>query len=607
MARVKVSEYIASFLVENGREYNFTVTGGGAMHLNDALGHKKGLSCIYNNHEQACAIAAEAYTRLTGKLACVCVTSGPGGTNAITGVLGGWLDSIPMFILSGQVKRELTIDEYPDSGLRQLGDQEFCIQHVAQNFTKYCVMVHDANDIAYHLEKAVFLAQHGRGGPVWLDIPLDIQGAMIETEELRHFSAEELSVTDTDSFGKEEAHNIMSAIRRAKAPILLVGNGVRYAKAQTELLAVIEKIKIPVITAWGANDLLSSDNPYAIGIPGTLGTRAANFVVQNADLMLVLGCRMNIRMVGYTKGDFGKNAYKIMVDIDRAELEKPTFVPDWKICADVKEVLSLLAKEEYHGEHGAWLKWCKDLQAKYPVVLPQYRHAEERINPYVFTEKLFQIAGENDVIVCSNGSACVMPIQVNNIKNGQRLICNSGCAAMGYGLPAAIGAANAYPDRRIICLEGDGSIMMNIQELATVGLYHWNIKIFIINNNGYHSIRQTQRNNFGEPLVGVNRDSGVGLPRFERIADAFEIPYYKIDREDDADRVLSEVMAQPSLVICEAYVDEKQFFAPKSSSKVLGDGRIVSPSIDEMSPFLADEEYRSVRASWIKEFGEKNE
>ena len=597
---MKVANYIAEFLVKNQIEDVFTVTGGGAMHLNDAFGHASGLRCIYNNHEQACAIAAEGYTRLTGKLAAVCVTSGPGGTNAITGVLGGWLDSIPMLIISGQVKREMTTWSCSELGLRQLGDQEFNITDTVRNFTKYAVMVTDSNEIAYHLEKALFLCRQGKGGPVWLDIPLDIQGSNIELSDLKHYNSCEDSMNIEPRFDLQDAQKLLTMIRNAKAPLILSGSSIQYSKSEEIFLQLVNKLRIPVVTAWAANDTLPYDSPYFMGVPGTLGTRAANFAVQQCDLLISLGSRMNVRTVGYTRGDFGKNAYKVMIDICDAELKKPTYQPDWGIRADVKEVIDKLLESEYQRPdyHDKWLNWCRNIFRRYPVVMENYHNNSKNINPYVFVETLFKHMANDDTMVCSNGSACVMPIQVSMLKKGQRLFCNSGCAAMGYGLPAALGAAVALKGERVVCMEGDGSIMMNLQELATIKLYQLNTKIVIINNNGYHSIRQTQKNNFGEPLVGVNKQSGVAIPDFSRIAYAFELPYFSISGEEEADEVVEQMLEAEGPVICEVFVDEEQPFAPKSSAKVLPDGSIVSPSIDDMSPFLSHEEYEKIKNSW---------
>lgn len=592
----KVSDIIADFLVEHGIKHNFTVVGGGAMHLNDSFGHKNGLHNVYCNHEQACAMAAEAYARLTGNIACLCVTSGPGGTNAITGVLGGWLDSIPMLVLSGQVKTQLCIRNLKDSGLRQLGDQEFDIVGVAERFTKYCVMVTDPTDIIYHLEKALFISKIGKNGPVWLDIPLDIQGAQVNPVDLRHFDEKEEGYADNVCFSQKDAEKLLNIISNAQAPLLMVGSAVQYSRSADSFLQLVNKLKIPVVAAWAANDIIAYEHSNFIGIPGTLGTRAGNFAVQNCDVLLSLGSRMNVRTVGYNKGNFAKNAYKMMVDICADELKKPTYEPDWGICADVKEVIAALLYCDYqvNDAHKKWSDWCRKLKERYAVVLPQYHNSNRNINPYVFTEQLFDYAANTDVMVCSNGSACVIPIQVGKIKKGQRLICNSGCAAMGYGLPAAMGAAFAMPNRRILCMEGDGSLMMNLQELATARYYHLNIKIFIYNNNGYHSIRQTQNNNFGGAYAGVNGESGVALPSYKAIAQAFDIPYRRIQFENCSIEIIRETLNTDGICICEVFVDETQNFAPKSSAKVLDDGSIVSPSIDDMSPFLSVDEYSSI-------------
>lgn len=345
--KIKVAKYISQFLVNNGIKDCFMVTGGGAMHLDDAIGHQEGMHCIFNHHEQACAIAAEGYTRMTGKLAAVCVTSGPGGTNAITGVMGGWLDSIPMFIVSGQVKRETTTWSCSEIGLRQLGDQEFDIVNSVSNMTKYAVMITNPQEIAYHLEKAIFLALNGRGGPVWLDIPLDVQGAMIETDELIHFLPEIENPWKIPEVIESVAVTVLEKIKNAKAPLILVGTGIRLGNAEEQLLILLDKLKIPVVTAWNANDVVAGDSPYFAGMPGTVGTRPGNFAIQNCDLLISLGCRLNIRMIGYNHFDFAKNAYKIIVDIDPRELIKPTIKPDMPINADVKDFILKLLETEY--------------------------------------------------------------------------------------------------------------------------------------------------------------------------------------------------------------------------------------------------------------------
>lgn len=595
---MKVAQYISDFLVKNGVTDCFMVTGGGAMHLDDALGHQDGMHCVFNHHEQACAIAAEGYTRMTGRLAAVCVTSGPGGTNAITGVMGGWLDSIPMFVISGQVKRETTIWSCPELGLRQLGDQEFDIIHSVSNMTKYAVMLTNPEEAVYHMEKALYLALNGRGGPVWIDVPLDVQGAQIEPDQLKHFDPKSEKPWQVPEASSEQVRTILEKIKNAKAPLILTGTGIRLGGAEEELLKLLDKLQIPVVTAWNANDTVAYDHPLYAGMPGTVGTRPGNFAVQNCDLLLSLGCRLNIRMIGYNQFDFAKNAYKIIVDIDPRELIKPTVKPDMAVNADVKQLIGAMLKEEYvpADHHKPWVQWCRNNVEKYPAALESYRKPDgENINPYIFIDTLFDKLKSDDRIICSNGSACVITFQAGKIKQGQRMFSNSGCAAMGYGLPAAIGVAVSDNSRRTICMEGDGSIMMNLQELATVVYNHLNLKIFIINNNGYHSIRQTQTNMFKPPFIGIDSDSGIGFPDFGKLADAFGLKYFVFNNEKDSNRVLEEALNCEGPCICEVIVDPTQNFAPKSSSKVLPDGRIVSPSLDDMAPFLDREEFDKIR------------
>lgn len=589
----KVSNYIAEFFVSKGVQHVFTVTGGGAMHLNDALGHHEKLQCVFNHHEQACAIGAEGYTRMTGKLSLVCVTSGPGGTNAITGVVGGWLDSIPMFVISGQVKRETTIHA-TDLPLRQLGDQEYDIVHSVANMTKYAKIVLDPNDIAYHLEKAYYLCLTGRGGPVWLDIPLDVQAAIVETDKLRHFSPDELSYQEQPIYDASDTALIMEKVKQAKRPVVLAGTGVRLSGAYDSFLQLIDRMQIPVVTAWNAHDLLEDEHPLFCGRPGTIGTRGGNFVVQNSDLLIVLGCRLNIRQISYNYKSFAPYAYKIIVDIDKAELYKPTIKADFPIWADFKDFVADCLKESWSNvhtdEHKQWLQWCRKVNQRYPVVLEEY-YKSSLLNPYVFMAEFFKGLKEDDKVVTGNGSACVISFQAAIIKKATRLFTNSGCAAMGYGFPAAIGAAVALNGERVICIDGDGSFQMNLQELQTVVYNRLNLKIVYLNNNGYHSIRQTQTNLFkGEPLVGVCDGNGLSFPDMEKIAYAYGIPYIKVMTVEDIQSAL-DFMKEEGPAFVEVIVDPSQSFTPKLSSKVLPDGKIVSPEIDDMYPFLSREEY----------------
>ncbi|MDD2973387.1 MAG: thiamine pyrophosphate-binding protein [Lachnospiraceae bacterium] len=621
--KIKVAKYISQFLVGKGVTDLFTITGGGAMHLNDAFGHEEGLHCTYNHHEQACAMAAEGYARMTGRIAGVCVTSGPGGTNAITGVLGGWQDSIPMFIISGQVKRETTTWS-TDVPLRQLGDQEFQIVDSVKNMTKYAVMITEPNEIRYHLEKAWFLANNGRKGPVWLDIPLDVQGAMIETEELKDLPISEQQEMDRQEnpvYDKALTKVILQKIRDAKRPVIFAGTGIRLAGAYQEFIDCITALCIPVVTAWNAHDLLEDDHPFYGGRPGTVGTRGGNFVVQNCDLLLVLGSRLNIRLISYNYSSFAKDAYKIVVDIDENELHKPTIKPDMAVHANVKDVMRSLADAVFHdpetmeiswnqkvGDHGKWLECVHNVNQKYPVVLPEYYEKEKPLNPYVFLDKFTDALQKGDTVITGNGSACVMTFQAARIKREQRLFTNSGCAAMGYGFPAALGACVAEnqkareesgkPDAtgaRIVCIDGDGSFQMNMQELQTVVYNHLNMKIVILNNNGYHSIRQTQTNLFDPPMVGVCQGNGLSFPDMEKIACAYGIPYIRVDQLSTADEMIRKGLDTDGPVIMEAVVDPEQNFAPKLSSRALPDGTMVSPELDDMFPFLPKEEYEDMK------------
>lgn len=592
---VKISDYIADFLADNGIQDVFTITGGGAMHLNDSLGHNKRLHCIYNHHEQACAIAAEGYCRLSGNLAAVCVTSGPGGTNALTGVLGGWLDSIPMFVLSGQVKQETTIHA-AEVKLRQLGDQEFNITDCVAPMTKYAKFLDDPKEVSYHLEKALYLCKADRGGPVWLDVPLDVQAAKVDTEEMVHFDPSELEQV-VPVYDHQITKQIIDKIKTAKRPVILAGTGIRLGKAYDEFLKVIEKLHIPVVTAWNAHDVLWNDHPLYCGRPGTIGTRGGNFVVQNSDLLISLGCRLNIRQISYSYKEFAKRAYKIIVDIDAAELQKPTIRPDLPVHADVKDVLVSLLESGFdntsNAEQQKWLKWCRDIDARYPAVLPEYYGMKAPVNPYVFMDRLFRNLDENETIITGNGSACVISFQAAYLKKGQRLFTNSGCATMGYGVPSAIGGNIATKGKRVICLDGDGSIQMNLQELQTIVHNKCDIHLFVLNNEGYHSMRQTQSNLFEGDLCGVSASNGVSFPDMEKIAYAYGIPYFKITSLDDMEEVIVKSLELTGPVMCEVMLDKAQFFAPKLSSRVLPDGKIVSPEIDDLYPFLERAEYEA--------------
>lgn len=590
---MKLSDYVAQKVVEHGIRHVFMVTGGGAMHLNHSLGTHKGLECIFNHHEQACAMGAEAYYRLTNRLPLVNVTSGPGGTNAITGVYGAFVDSIGMVVLSGQVKWETTVRS-TGLPLRQYGDQELDIEELVRPITKYAAMVTDPQSIRYHLEKAIYLATAGRPGPCWLDIPLNVQGAQIDPEKLRGFDANELDEPWKCTDLKAASAAIFEKLAAAKRPVVFVGGGVRLSGQHQTFIRLVEKLGIPVVTGWNAHDAIWDAHPNYAGRPGTVGDRAGNFAVQNADLLLILGSRLNIRQVSYNWKSFAREAYKIWVDIDEYEMRKPTVKADMPVLASLADLLPVLADHFYTGpsrEHKEWLQWCKERQRRFPVVLPEYWN-NERVNPYCFMATLFGQLPENQIVVTANGSACVVSFQAALVKPGQRLWTNSGCASMGYDLPAAIGACKAAGDKPIVCLAGDGSIMMNLQELQTIAANRLPIKIFLLNNSGYVSISQTHRNFFNGIEVGAGPNSGVSFPDFERISDAFGLSYCRCACHENVAEAIRATLAAYGPAVCEIMLDEKVSFAPKLASKQLADGRMASPSLEDLSPFLSSEELR---------------
>jgi acetolactate synthase I/II/III large subunit len=592
---IKVSDYIAQTLASHGIRDVFLVTGGGAMHLNDAIAKCPDLTHICCHHEQACAIAAESYYRLTNRLAAVNVTTGPGGTNAITGVFGAWTDSLGMIVISGQVKWE-TLVRSTDLPLRQLGDQEIDIIKMVESITKYAVMVTDPTSIRYHLERALYLAQAGRPGPVWLDIPMNVQGAQIDETQLVGYDPIEDLLPSTATDLTPICAQILDRLQQAERPVILAGPGIRLGKATTEFLELVDRVGIPVVTSFNAHDLIWYEHPAFIGRQGTIGDRAGNFAVQNSDFLLVLGCRLNIRQISYGWESFARNAYKVIVDIDPAELSKPTISPDLPVCADVADVIKgLISSQPFKisKTHQDWLNWCQERKAKYPVVLPEYWHKSTPVNPYCWAETLFDELTENEVVISGDATACIVPFQAAKLKKGQRLYSNSGCASMGYDLPAAIGACIANNRQRTICLAGDGSIQMNIQELQTIVGYQLPIKIFVLNNQGYHSIRQTQTNYFPDSPIGCDPSSGVTFPSFEKLAFAYGIPFRRCSDLSTLSADVKSTVWEDGPQLCEIIIDQDQPFAPKLSSRQLPDGRMVSAALEDMFPFLDRAEFLS--------------
>jgi acetolactate synthase-1/2/3 large subunit len=588
---MKLSDWVAQKCADQGVRHVFMVTGGGAMHLNHSFGTHPKLECVFNHHEQACAMAAEAYYRLNNRLAVVNVTSGPGGTNALTGIYGAYVDSVGVVVISGQVKYETTVRS-TGLPLRQYGDQELDIEPIVRPITKYCAMVTDPATIRYQLEKAFYLATSGRPGPVWLDIPLDVQNAKIDPETLLGFNPNEIDEPWRKTDIAWAVEEILARIKAAKRPVVFAGGGVRLSGQHAAFIQLIEKLGVPVVSGWNAHDVIWEDHPLNCGRPGTIGERAGNFTVQNADLLLILGSRLNIRQVSYNWKSFAREAFKIWVDIDALELQKPSVSADLAIHANLSELLPALAGATYSGpseEHRHWLAWCLKRREKYSVVLPDYWKGAE-INPYCFMQTLFEKLEPKQIVVTGNGSACVVSFQAAKLKKDQRLWTNSGCASMGYDLPAAIGIAKAAAGEKIVCLAGDGSIMMNLQELQTIAGYNLPIKIFILNNNGYSSIFQTHRNFFNGVEVGAGPKSGVTFPDFKKIASAFDLEYINCSSHFDMPVAIEAAMLSAGPVICEVIIDPDQPFAPKLGAKQHPDGRITSPPLEDLSPFLSREE-----------------
>ena len=593
---IKLSDYIASRLADWGVRHIFLVTGGGAMHLNDSFGKESRIQYICMHHEQAAAMAAEGYARITNTPGVINVTTGPGGINSLNGVFGAYTDSIPMLVVSGQVKRETVKTLRGLEHLRQLGDQEVDIVSMVRGITKYAVLIDDPKSIRYHLEKAFHLASSGRPGPCWIDVPVDVQGTMIDETALKGYDPAEDDLNFDPATVRTAAAEILRRIASAKSPVILAGTGVRLADALPEFHELIRKLKIPVTTAW-THDLITYDDPLFCGRPGTIGERAGNFTVQNSDLLLVLGSRLNIRQISYNWAAFAPKAFKIQVDVDSAEFEKPTIRPDMPVHCDLKLLLrEMISQIAYApaGEHSRWLAWCRERVQKYPVVQDKQRKPGPPLNPYHFVKLLEQCLEDEDVVVCANATACIVPFQALHLHGKQRLFSNSGSASMGYDLPAAIGACVAK-NNRVICLAGDGSIQMNIQELQTIVNYQLPVKIFVLNNDGYLSMRLTQSNFFGR-LIGESKASGVSFPDMEKIGAAYGIPTMRFDRAEQLDKVRVAI-SKPGPMIVNVVLDPEQGFEPRLKSKQLEDGTIVTPALEDMFPFLSAEELEANRYS----------
>lgn len=590
----QIASLIADWLVERGIEQVFAVTGGGAMFLNQELGTHPGLRCTYMHHEQACAMAAEGYARIRGKPAVVALTTGPGALNAINGVFGAYTDSIPMLVLSGQVKRETCRDFHQLPGLRQLGDQEGPTIAVAQHLCKYARLLRTPEDLIEALPAAYAAAVGGRPGPSWLDIPLDLQSAAVDfTLPPPPQAAEPLATPLLE----QQCAQVLQQLVQAQRPLVLAGTGVRLSGAQSALLRLCEAAGLPVATAW-THDLIASDHPLFAGRPGTIGTRAGNLVLQNCDVLLVLGSRLNIRQTSYNWDAFAAQAWRAQVDIDPAELSKPGVQAQLCIEADALRFIETLERQllaQALPDYAPWQAWVRAIGQRFDVRHEHQQQADAPLNPYRVVERIFERLRPDDAVVCGNASACILPFQIGHLRANQRLFSNSGSASMGYDLPAAIGAALAQPGQRVLCFAGDGSLQMNIQELQTLKTLGLPLLIVVLNNAGYLSIWQTHENFFGR-VVGATPATGVEFPDFVAVARAYGIAAERIDSVHDLPR-LDALLQTDGPLLLDIHVDPQQAFEPRIKSRLDASGRFLTPTLDDMHPFLAPELLAEVRNS----------
>ena len=605
--KIRVADYIANFLVEHGIHHGFTVIGGGAMHLNDAFGHKAGLKMIYNHHEQASSMAADCYARINNVPALLCVTTGPGGINALNGVCSAYLDSIPMIVVSGQVRYDTSSmyeKKITGANLRSMGDQEFDIVTSVKNMTKYAVTIDKAKDIRYHLEKAYHLATSGRMGPVWLDIPVNIQGEIVDSNNLKsYYNTNEQKKDDKilpSKISVKDIDKVISYIKKSKRPVIYAGYGIRLSGGLKEFQNVIKKLNIPVVTYWDSIDLIETNNDLYCGRAGNMGDRAGNFAIQNSDLVIAIGTRISIRQTGYNYKDWARHAKVVMVDIDKEEFKKHTIHVDYKIHADAKDFF--VAFEKYLDNKKitklwtdkCWNEQCLLWKNKYPVV-DKNKYSGLNVNVYAFFDALSKNLKDGSVSIATSGASCVAGHQAYVIKKKTRFVNNNVIASMGYGLPASIGAYFANGKKEVIAFEGDGGFMMNMQEIQTIITNKLNIKLFIINNEGYHSLRITQNNLFSNHShVGIGPESkDLSFPSYEKIANAFGIKYFSIKKNSDLNSSLKKVLSFTGAVMIEVFTDKEQVWEPKSSGRKTKDGKVISPPLEDMAPFLSREELKA--------------
>ena len=588
---MKLSDYVFQFIAEQGVKHVFMLPGGGAMHLVDSLGRNKNLTYICNLHEQACAIAAEAYARVTNNLGVALVTTGPGSTNAITGVAGAWLASTPCLIISGQVKRS---DMKGNSGVRQIGQQELDIVSIVKSITKYAVTVTEPDTIRYHLEKAVYLAKEGRKGPVWIDIPLDVQATQIDNDNLSGFNANEIKSNVNKSLSEIVKQTIL-ILNNAERPVLLAGNGVHYAGAKNDLSQLVDVLGIPVLTTWAGNDLFADDNPLFIGKPGTLASRGANFTIQNADCLISIGARLDFDITGFNQKNFARAAKKIVVDIDASEIKKLQMTVDVPVHADALTFIQEFIRQKGSIEskdRQKWISCCQEWKHRYPVVLPEYWEQNKYVNSYVFTYVLSEELTDNDLIIPGSSGSGIDTFWLSfKSKKGQRVFSTGGLGAMGFGVPASIGGCLASGRKRTITVDGDGGFHMNAQELETIARLSLPIKYFVLNNQGYASIRNMQRNHFQGNLVGCDISSGLSLPDTLNVARAYSIETARIVNHTSLRENIQNILMSSGPIVCEVMIDPDQPIGPRASSAVKPDGSMVSKPLEDLWPFLNREEF----------------
>ncbi|MBN1824455.1 MAG: thiamine pyrophosphate-binding protein [Endomicrobiales bacterium] len=586
---IKLSDYVVKFLVRRGIKDVFMVSGGGIMHLVESAGSNRNIRYFCNYNEQATTYCCEGYARAgKGVSACI-VTTGPGSTNAVSGVAGAWVDSVPMLVISGQIKRELIADY---KKLRQIGEQEINIIDIVKPVTKYAVTVDDPRNIKFELEKAYYIAASGRPGPVWVNIPLDVQGAMIDERKLRSYVPEK---PRKNKQLKRLVARIVGTLKAAKRPVLLCGHGIKLSGARELILRIIEKNVIPVLLSFNGMDLVPDIHPMFMGKPGIIGQRRANFVLQNADCVLCIGTRLNMKIVGYNYKDVMKNAKKIVVDIDRNELEKSTIKPDMRVKADAREFLEEFLRQTKMNRITAprkWIEACKKWKTRYPNMTSDYFKDKKHVNTYAFYDVLSDVLKKNDVVVSANALAALCLYQAFRVKKGQAAFTNNGYGAMGWGLPAAIGACVARKARRVVCVEGDGSLCMNIQELGMLKQYRLPVKVFVFNNSGYTSIRLTQDNFFNGHYVGSDEHSGVNNPDYRAIADAYGLRYLLIRTNNELKKAIKKAVSLKGPALCEVRVSPKQGISPKTMAYRKKDGSFESRPLEDMYPFLSRKELK---------------